>query len=396
MIAVVRRVEERLRFRVEGEGRHEEPERALDLRDLLHLPVVHRDRADVRDDARVIEGGVELPRDGVPEGPRDAAEGVRREVLVRRRRVRPDRGEVLLLELLLEGDPLVPRVGDRLPEDAPELRGVVGLRPLPAPEPLDELLRRVAVREERHEPLAVDVRVRLELEVDLRPFRDEAERRVEAAPVPHHRAEDHLVPGTLAPAPAPGHPRLEEDRGPFVVPARGQAARRRQVVVEDRLRLLRRRRDLPREHGAPEPIARPRVVVERHVDELVVHHPVDRLVRRDGLVGEGHGRDLEHHEVPGDDVHAGVAEVGEVVQEDRDLLGRPVREDPPVEAEGVLERAGDVRDEVRLPRREVDEPQVVGLERRDLAPGRRRPEKQGGRHDGGREPFRVSAAGRGR
>ena len=37
----------------------------------------------------------------------------------------------------------------------------------------------------------------------------------------------------------------------------------------------------------------------------------------------------------------------------------------PVEAERVLERAGDVGDEVRLARREVDEAQVVGLERRD-------------------------------
>ena len=41
-----------------------------------------------------------------------------------------------------------------------------------------------------------------------------------------------------------------------------------------------------------------------------------------------------------------------------------------MKAERVLERAGDVRDEVRLARGEVDEAQVVGLERRDLAPGR--------------------------
>ena len=78
-----------------------------------------------------------------------------------------------------------------------------------------------------HEPRAVKIRVDLELKIDLRPFRHEAQRVVERRAVSHHRAEDHLVVAALGAAEPAGHPRVDEDRDAFVdtSAARRHAAR---------------------------------------------------------------------------------------------------------------------------------------------------------------------------
>jgi hypothetical protein len=177
----------------------------------------------------------------------------------------------------------------------------------------------VRVGEPHHEPRAVQVRVDLELEVDLRPFGDEAERVVEPRAVAHHRPEHHLVVAALGPADAAGHPRVDEDGDPLVVPARRRDARRGQVHVEDRLGLLGHGVHLARRRtgGTGDPSGR--LIHRRHVDQLVVHDRVQALVGGDRLEGEAERGDLHHHHVAGHDRDAGVAVVLEVGEQHRDV-----------------------------------------------------------------------------
>ena len=318
------------------------------------------------DDAGIVERGVDPARLLVEVGARDRAESAAREVLVGCGRVAADGLDVPLLELLLPGHPVGPGPLEGHAEDAPELRCVVGLASLASGHPPDDRLRRVAVGQPGHEPGAVEVRVDLELEVDLGPLRGQPQRVVEAAAVEDHRAEHHLVVRALGPAEAARHPGVEEDRDPLVVPAGRGHPRGRQIEIEDRLGVVGDGVHLAAEQAAEEALG-PRGLIQRgHVDQLVVHDRVQPLVGRHRLEGGAQGGDLNAHEVARNGGRSGVAGVGEVGEQDRDLLGGVVAEQAALEAEGVLERAHGVGREVGLRALEVDEAQVVGLERGEL------------------------------
>ena len=179
------------------------------------------------------------------------------------------------------------------------MRGVVGAAAFLTLDPVEQLRRPVGVREPHHEARAVQIRVDLELEVDLRPFRDETQRIVEMGVVADHRPEDHLVVAALRPAHAAGHPGVDEHRNAFVEPARRGDPRRGQVLVEDRFRLFGDRVHLAGKQFPEDPVPRGGLVERSHVHQLVVHDRVHPLVGGDRLEGEAQWRHLHHHELRG-------------------------------------------------------------------------------------------------
>ncbi len=107
----------------------------------------------------------------------------------------------------------------------------------------------MGVGEPGEEARAVEVGVRADLEVDHDAARGEPQRIVEVRVVAHHGPEHHLVVAALRAAEAAAHPGLQEDRAALDVPARRGEARDRQVAVEQRLGVLRLRRDLAEEEA---------------------------------------------------------------------------------------------------------------------------------------------------
>src|SRR5215510_9602454 len=132
----------------------------------------------------------------------DRSERARREILERCDRILANRLEIRLLKRMLELDPFGPRFLERGAEHELELAGVIGLAPGLAAQPLDDLRRCVVVAEPGNEARAVEVRVDLRLEIDLRAFGRETERIVETRLVLHHRAKHHLVVAALGAAEA--------------------------------------------------------------------------------------------------------------------------------------------------------------------------------------------------
>ena len=157
------------------------------------------------------------------------------------------------------------------------------------------------------------------------------------AAVAHHGPEDHLVPGALGAADTACHPGLDENRDPLLVPARGGDARGRQIGVEDCLRLIFDRRDFAGEELAEGAITLGRHVAGHHVHQLVIHQGVDAFVRWICFVSEAVRRDLNHHEVPRDCGGSGIAVVGNVAQEYRDLLPRFIVEQLSLKSHRVFE-----------------------------------------------------------
>ena len=238
--------------------------------------------------------------------------------------------------------------------------------------PLDQLVGRVLVREVGHEPRAVEVRVHLDLEVGLRAFAREPERVVERRLVLDHRAEHHLVVAALRAPEAGRHPRVDEDGDPFRVPPRRRDARRRQVEVEDRLRLLVDRIHLPEEQLAERQVASRRAVHRRHVHQLVVGDHQQPFVRRQRLEQEVERRHLDLHRVARDRRRPGVAVVLEVEDQDRRLLARRELEQLLVEGERVEDGLRRVGREKRQRRVDVDDAGVSGLDFGQLCRRRQR------------------------
>ncbi len=142
--------------------------------------------------------------------------------------------QILLLERMLEADPVLPRIVEVLAEHPLEVVRVGSPRAGVASPPLEQLLRPVLQRQVAHEPRAIQVRVRTDLEVDLGSLRDQSERVVEARAVADHRAEHHFVVPALRPAVTAAQPGLHEYRAAFMIPARRRIPRTGQVVVEQR------------------------------------------------------------------------------------------------------------------------------------------------------------------
>jgi hypothetical protein len=72
---------------------------------------------------------------------------------------------------------------------------------------------------------------------------------------------------------------------------------------------------------------------------------------------------------------ARVSRVGEVVEQDRDLLGGVIADQAGLEVEGIDEAAPDVVDEIGLERIAVEEPEVLRLDLAELRPGGERGEE---------------------
>ena len=122
---------------------------------------------------------------------------------------------------------------------------------------------------------------------------------------------------------------------------------------------------LPRlaaEELAPAQVAR---VGDVHVGEmhgLVVHRRVHPLAARQGLERVAGRGDVQGHAIARRGTGAGIAVVREIRQQHRALLVRRPLEDPALELQRVVERAGDEGRQVGLEGIEVEQLQVVGLE----------------------------------
>ena len=375
-LVVVGRVERRLRVRVIGERGHLVEHRALHVGQALHRAVPRIQRSDVLEDSRITESAVEDAATLVVIGTRHRAHRRGKKVAVRSDRVFPHLGEVALLEVALEGDPVLPRALERDAEHVLELVRVVALAALVAPRPRDHVLGRVRVGEPGDEARAVEVGVDAHLEVHARAGGDERQRIVEGGAVAHHRAEHHLVVAALRAAQPAAHPRLEEDGEALAVPARPGEARHREVAVEERLGMLRLRQDLAAEESAPAALRGGVHVHGGDVHQLVVHERIHALAGGIGLEGERERRDVERERVAGRGARRGVAVIGEILEQDqRAVVGGPA-EHALLPVERVLERADRVRREIGE-RIHVDEAHVLRLDERQAEgaffrlPGRR-------------------------
>ena len=222
--------------------------------------------------------------------------------------------EVLALKLELPLDPILPSLVEAQAEHAAEVREVIGFALRIAAQPLDDAFGRVGVGEIGKETCAVEVVVHANLEIDEDAFGFQADRRIEMSVVAHHGAEDHFVIRALRAAEAASHPCFHEDGAAFEMPARHVHARRREIVVEDRERLLLDRHWLAEESAPPERIAFVPHIHQRDMDDFVVGQCEEALAGAEGLVGEAQGGDVDQHRVVGRGACSGVAVVREVLQ----------------------------------------------------------------------------------
>ena len=194
-------------------------------------------------------------------------------------RILGEAGEIFFLELVLEGDPVGPDLVERLAEHMLEMARVKGLRILRAAEPVHGLVDAVGQREVGKEARAVEVGVGADLEVDLRAFALQPERREQPQMVMHLGAEHHLVIAALGAAKPAGHPGFVEDRASFHVPARRQVPGAGEEIVEDRFRVLLQRHRLAAEEMPPEGVAAVPHVDRADVRQLMVHQRVEAFAR---------------------------------------------------------------------------------------------------------------------
>ena len=278
----------------------------------------------------------------------------------------PDRLEVLLLKAVLPVDPRMPGTAERPTVDLLEVTRVISAAPLLPLDPVDQLLRPIGVRQPGHEAGAVQIRIDLQLKVDLRPFRDQAEGIVEPRVVADHRAEDHFVVAALRASHTAGHPGVDEHGDAFVIPARRGDPRRGQVHVENAFGLVGDRVHLSPEQTAEHPVAPCRLVHRRHVHQLVVHDRVHPLVGGDRLEGETEGGHLDHHGAARHHRDTGIPPVLEIGEQDGDVRIGFVAKQLRLERERIEEGAHRVGDQVGFGPFEVDHAKVTPLLRAQL------------------------------
>ena len=303
-------------------------------------------RADVLDDARVAKAAVEDAGCLVVIRARHRPHCRTTQVVVRRDRKLAHFGEILLLELVLELDPVLPGLFERDAKQALKLVGVVAPAFLVASVPGDHLLRRILIRKPRDEARAVEVRVRARLEIDKDTPRRESQWIVEMGVVPDHRAEHHLIVAALRAAHSAAHPGLHEHRTALRPPARGREARHREVVVDQRLGMLRSGGDFAEEDLPPAPVFLGSNVALHHVDQLVVHQRIHALAGGKRLEREGQRRNIEDQRRARRREGVSIAVVFEILQQDGRGLRRFPAENASLPRERVRKRAHRVRLEV--------------------------------------------------
>ena len=204
---------------------------------------------------------------------------------------------------MLEGDPVVPRIGQGLAEHLLELCGVIALGIVAALQPRDELLGAVGQREIGIEARAVEIGVGADLEIHGVAFGLQTNRVEEAGVVAHHRAEHHFIVAALRAAKAAAHPCLHEHGAAFQVPARHPGTRLRKIIVENGFGMIGNRRHLGMEEIAPE-----RVLIVPHIERgdmhhLVIHHGEEALARRPCFEGGGDRPHIDGDAVIGRGAH---------------------------------------------------------------------------------------------
>ena len=230
---VVRRVEECPRLWIEGQRSNAILHRTFHLLELGDGTVLERDGHEVRKAARIPDGGVQRPAVVAGDRARKGSQPDVGEVAIGGYRMLAHRGQVLPLEFVLPGDPVLPGLIELEAEHAAEVIRVGAQRSFVAPPPVEELLGPILDRQVAHEPCSVQIGICAHLEVDLGPDRDQAKRVVEPGVVAHHRAEHHLVVPTLGAAVTPTQPGFHEHRTALEVPAGSGISRCRQVVVDE-------------------------------------------------------------------------------------------------------------------------------------------------------------------
>ena len=245
-----------------------------------------------------------------------------------------------------------------------ELACVKGLGILRPPEPFDGLLDPVGQREIGEEAGAVEVGIGADLEVGLGALAFQPKRRKEAHLVAHLGAEHHFVIGALGAAEPARHPRFEEDRASFHVPARGQVPGAGQEIVEDRFRMLLDRRRLAAEEPPPEGILAVPDVDRGDVRKLVVGQREKALAGRKGLHRQRQRSDVEQDHVARRRQRRGIAIIGEVLEQDGGPVPRLPAKNLLVESERIFERATEIGRQIGLDRVDVEQRQILRFERR--------------------------------
>ena len=238
--------------RIERDAGHEIEHHALEVGQLAKLAGGKVHRADEADLARKAERRDQAVGPLVDIAARHRAKALGAQMLDLGQRIGGKLGEVLLLEYPFQGVPFAPRIVERLAERAVELGRVEGRAVLVAAQPLHDLVRAVGQRQVGEEAGAVEIVVGADLEVDGDALALQAERRIELVVVADLGAEHHFVIAALRAAEAARHPGFEEHRRPFGIPARDIVPRRRQIIVEDRFRMLLDRHRLAGQPLAPE------------------------------------------------------------------------------------------------------------------------------------------------
>ncbi len=329
--------------RVVGQRSHLVRHCPLDVGKPSNRAVARIHRADVLDDARVPKPPVQDSGRLVVVRARHGACCRPPQFSMRRNRELPHLGEILLLEFVLELDPVLPGLLERKSEQAQKLVRVIALAALIALVPFDDLLRRIGVRKPRNEARPVQIGVRAGLEIDQDTAGREAQRIVEMGAVPDHRPEHHLVVAALRASQPAAHPGLEEDRAALRPPARGREARRREIAVENRFGILRLRGDIPQKEPTPAPILLGSDVALHHVDQLVIHQRIHALAGGKRLERERQRRNVENQQAARRCIGVGVSVVGEILQQH----GRGFRRRPPEHATLPREGIGECTHRVR-------------------------------------------------
>src|SRR5205823_11855542 len=129
--------------------------------------VARIERANVLDESGITKCGVDRPTLLVEVHPRNRAHCMTGERAIRRDRILAQLREVRTLELVLELDPILPRLLERQPEHLLKIVRVVARAIVVTSNPGDDLFGRIRVGEIREEARAVEIRVRRDLEIDL-------------------------------------------------------------------------------------------------------------------------------------------------------------------------------------------------------------------------------------
>ena len=179
--------------------------------------------------------------------------------------------------------------------------------------------------------------------------------------IAHLGAEHHLVVAAQSPAQSAAHPGLHEHGHPLVIPAWRVVARVRQVAISDGDRVVGNGGDLAQEKPPEPSILSRRLVVGHRVHELMIHQQNHAVVGQRGLEDVIRRSNADIQEVARQCGAAAVHTVGEILEQDHNLLFALVMEQLPMKRESVLETPNQVRYQIGVSGTVVDQLDVACL-----------------------------------